>query len=264
MMVPPASAGGVLAAGTDTAAEAAGAASSGGEAIAARKVWRGFGRERVLRGISLAVPAGAGLAVFGPNGSGKSTLLRVLAGLLRPSRGTVVVGGENLFGTPAARRRLGYVGHEPMLYGGLTIHENLTLYATLYGLDAPEARIKEMVALFGLGRYRDTVTARLSRGLAQRAAVARALLHAPAVLLLDEPFAGLDPDATAHLAAHLDDYRGRGGAFVLATHHAGEAARAAEEARILRNGRLGGALRLKGLDAAAVDAWYRNSATEAP
>jgi heme exporter protein A len=264
MMVPPASAGGFVVAGTDRTAVAADAASSGGGAIAAREVWRGFGRERILRGLSLDVPAGAGLAVFGPNGSGKSTLLRVLAGLLRPSRGTVVVGGENLFGTPAARRRIGYVGHEPMLYGGLTIRENLTLYATLYRLNAPEARIEQMVALLGLGRYRDTLTARLSRGLAQRAAVARALLHAPAVLLLDEPFAGLDPDAAAHLAAHLDDYRRDGGAFVLATHHAGEAARTTEEARILRNGRLGGALRLKGLDAAAVDAWYRNGAVEAP
>lgn len=264
MMVPPASAEGFLAVGTGTPAGASDIECSGGEAIAAREVWRGFGRERVLRGVSLDVPAGAGLAVFGPNGSGKSTLLRVLAGLLRPSHGTVVVGGENLFGTPAARRRIGYVGHEPMLYGGLTIRENLTLYATLYGLDAPQARIDDMVALLGLGRYRDTVTARLSRGLAQRAAVARALLHAPAVLLLDEPFAGLDPDAAAHLAAHLDDFRGRGGALVLATHQAGEAARAAGEARILRNGRLGAALRLNGLEAAAVDAWYQNSAAGAP
>ena len=252
----------MLSAGASTAPAGAGteaAAAVTDAAIAARDVWRGFGRERVLRGVSLEVDIGAGLAVFGPNGSGKSTLLRVLAGLLRPARGTVLAGGEDLFAAPAARRRIGYVGHEPMLYGGLTVRENLALYAALYGLDAPRARIGEVCALFDLGRYGDTVIARLSRGLTQRVAVARALLHAPTVLLLDEPFAGLDPDAASHLAAHLEEFRRRGGAVVLATHLAGEATRAAGEARLLRNGRLGPPLRLAGLDAAAVDTWYRQS-----
>jgi heme ABC exporter ATP-binding subunit CcmA len=226
-------------------------------AVGVQDLWRGFGRERVLRGISLDVPAGGGLAVFGPNGSGKSTLLRVLAGLLRPARGTVLIGGEDLFAAPRARRRIGYVGHEPMLYGGLTVRENLHLYAALYDLPAPRARIDEVCALLDLTRYGETVTGRLSRGLTQRAAVARALLHGPAVLLLDEPFAGLDPDAASHLAAHLDAFRRRGGALVLATHQAAEAARAADEARVLAGGRLGPPLRLSGLDPAAVDAWYR-------
>jgi len=252
--------------GLDAAVSVGGtdAASSGGHAVAAREVWRGFGRERVLRGISLEVPPGAGLAVFGPNGSGKSTLLRVLAGLLRPTRGTIVVGGDDLFAMPSARRRIGYVGHEPMLYGGLTIAENLALFAVLYGMSAARGRIDEVCALWGLTPYRDTVTARLSRGLAQRAAIARALLHGPTVLLLDEPFAGLDPGAAAHLAAHLDGFRRRGGALLLATHQPAEAARTAEEARVLRNGRLGPALRLGGLDAAAVEAWYRDSVGAAP
>jgi heme exporter protein A len=228
-------------------------------AITAHEVWRGFGRERVLRGVTVEVPPGAGLAIFGPNGSGKSTLLRVLAGLLRPARGTVLVGGDNLYGVPSARRRIGYVGHEPMLYGGLTVAENLRLFATLYGLDAVPARINTVCTLLGLRQYGDVVTARLSRGLLQRTAIARALLHAPAVLLLDEPFAGLDPDAAAHLAAHLDEFRQRGGALVLATHQAAEAARAADEARVLRNGRLSPALRLAGLDAAVIEGWYRNA-----
>lgn len=247
-------------ASSELGAGAAGAATLGSSAIAARDLWRAFGRERVLRGVSLDVPAGAGLAVFGPNGSGKSTLLRVLAGLLRPARGSVVLGGEALDAGPHARRRIGYVGHEPMLYGGLTVRENLQLYAALYGLAAPRPRIDEVCALLALTRYRETVVGRLSRGLTQRAALARAILHRPAVLLLDEPFAGLDPDAASHLAAHLDEFRGRGGALVLATHQAAEAARTAGEACILAAGRLGPPLRLSGLDAAAVDAWYRRGA----
>ncbi|HEV2281042.1 MAG TPA: heme ABC exporter ATP-binding protein CcmA [bacterium] len=226
-------------------------------AVAARDLWRGFGRERVLRGVSLEVPAGGALAVFGPNGSGKSTLLRALAGLLRPQRGAVLVAGEELFADPRARRRIGYVGHEPMLYGGLTVEENLRLFAALYGLAAPRPRIDEVCALLGLTGYRGTVAGRLSRGLSQRAAVARAILHRPVVLILDEPFAGLDPDAASQLAAHLDRFRGDGGTVVLATHQAAEAIRLGGEARVLAGGRLGPPLPLDGLDAAAVDAWYR-------
>lgn len=258
------SAGGAFAAGAAGATAAADPAERAGGAIDAREVWRGFGRERVLRGISLDVAPGAALAVFGPNGSGKSTLLRVLAGLLRPARGTVVVGGEDLFAVPSARRRIGYVGHEPMLYGGLTVAENLALFATLYGRHGARGRIDELCALLGLTRWRDTVTARLSRGLLQRAAIARALVHGPAVLLLDEPFAGLDPDGAAHLATHLDDFQRSGGALVLATHRADEAARNAGEARVLRNGRLSPALRLAGVDAAAVETWYRTGGGQAP
>ena len=226
-------------------------------AVAAHDLWRGFGRERVLRGVSVDVPPGGGLAVFGPNGSGKSTLLRVLAGLLRPARGTVLAGGGDLYADPRTRRRIGYAGHEPMLYGGLTVRENLELFTALYGLAAPRARIDEVCALLDLTRHRETVAGRLSRGLSQRAALARAILHRPALLLLDEPFAGLDPDAASHLAAHLDGFRRAGGAVVLATHQAAEAVRVAGEARALGDGRLGPPLRLAGLDAAAVDAWYR-------
>jgi len=240
-----------------TAEDSAAAPAAQAAAVVARDLWRGFGRERVLRGVSLDVPAGGGLAVFGPNGSGKSTLLRALAGLLRPQRGTVVIGGEDLFAGPRARRRIGYVGHEPMLYGGLTIRENLQLFAALYGIAAPRARIEAVCALLGLTGHREMVAGRLSRGLSQRAAVARALLHQPAVLILDEPFAGLDPDAASRLAAHLDGFRGDGGTVVLATHQAAEALRTGGEARVLGGGRLGPPLPLAGLDAAAVDAWYR-------
>ncbi|MHB8732849.1 MAG: heme ABC exporter ATP-binding protein CcmA [bacterium] len=230
---------------------------AGPAAVAGRDLWRGFGRERVLRGVSLTVPAGGGLAVFGPNGSGKSTLLRVLAGLLRPQRGAVLIGGEDFFADPRARGRIGYVGHEPMLYGGLTVAENLRLFAALYGLAAPRPRIDEVCALVGLTGHRDTVSGRLSRGVSQRAAVARAILHQPGVLILDEPFAGLDPDAASQLAAYLAGFRGDGGTVVLATHQAGEALRIGGEAQVLRGGRLGPPLPLAGLDAAAVDAWYR-------
>jgi heme exporter protein A len=246
--------------GRPTGGVAAADAKAPDGAIAACDLWRSFGRERVLRGVSLDVPPGAGLAVFGPNGCGKSTLLRVLAGLLRPARGTVRVAGDDLFAGRAARRRIGYVGHEPMLYGGLTVRENLLLYATLYGLRDGRARIDELSEMLGLTGHRDAVIARLSRGYAQRAALARALLHGPEVLLLDEPFAGLDLDAAAHLAGHLVAFRRGGGALVLATHQAAEAARAGDEARVLRNGRLSPPLRLDGLEGGAIEAWYRGGA----
>jgi heme exporter protein A len=226
-------------------------------AVAADNVWRGFGRDRVLRGVSLGVPAGTGVAVFGPNGSGKSTLLRVLAGLLRPQHGAVAVCGEDLYASPPARRHIGFVGHEPMLYAGLTVDENLRLYAALYGIEGARGRIDEVCALVELGRDRQTPAGRLSRGLAQRAALARALLHRPAVLLLDEPFTGLDPEAAARAASHLEQFRRAGGAVIAATHQAAEALRLAGEARLLAGGRLGAPLQLGGLDAAAVDAWYR-------
>ena len=209
------------------------------------------------------MPAGGGVAVFGANGSGKSTLLRVLAGLLRPARGTVLVGGDDPAAAPRARRRIGYVGHEAMLYGGLTIGENLQLYAALYALEAPAARVDEVCALLDLTRYRDTVVARLSRGLMQRAAVARALLHAPDVLLLDEPFSGLDPDAAARLAEHVAAFRRGGRTVVLATHQGTDAVRLASDVRLLADGRLGAPHPLAGADAEAVEGWYREAAAAA-
>jgi len=228
-----------------------------GPAISGDDLWRAFGTERVLRGAQIVVPPGGGVAVLGPNGSGKSTLLSVLAALLRPSRGRVRVCDRDPFAVPDARRDVGYVGHEPMLYGGLTVRENLRLWGTLYGVPDGRARAGEACTLLGLDRHVDVPVRRLSRGLAQRAALARAVLHRPAALLLDEVLGGLDLEAAERVCALFREFRGRGGALIFATHNPQEALRVADHACVLVGGRVSEPRPLAGMDAAAVEAWYR-------
>ena len=156
---------------------------------------RYFGERTALREVSLRVPAGATLAVLGRNGAGKSTLLRILATLLRPHAGEVSVLGEPLPRRGwAVRGRLGLLGHEPLLYRDLTGRENLRYHARLHRVD--EARIAEVLAAVGMQGRDDEPVRMLSRGMVQRMAIARAVLHRPALLLLDEPRANLDPGAS--------------------------------------------------------------------
>ena len=158
---------------------------------------------------------GQSLAVLGPNGAGKTTLLRVLAGLLRPHRGTVTVDGARL---PAeswrVRGRIGYLGHEPLLYRELTARENLRFHARLHRVG--RARVEEILSAVGMERRGDEPVRDLSRGMAQRVAAARAVLHDPPILLLDEPRAGLDPAAARLLEPLLGRASGR--TRVLVTH----------------------------------------------
>ena len=156
---------------------------------------RYFGERTALREVSLQVPAGATLAVLGRNGAGKSTLLRILATLLRPHAGEVSVLGEPLPRRGwAVRGRLGLLGHDPLLYRDLTGRENLLYHARLHRV--PEARIAEVLAAVGMEGRDDEPVRLLSRGMVQRMAIARAVLHRPALLLLDEPRANLDPGAS--------------------------------------------------------------------
>src|SRR5438067_1032745 len=152
-----------------------------------------LGDSPVLRGVSLRLAAGASLALVGPNGAGKSTLLRTLAGLIRPARGEVVIAGERLTPTNlAARRMIGLVGHQAMLYPELSARENLRFYGRLYGLESLEERIEQALRRLELVRYADLAVSSMSRGMVQRLALTRAMLHEPPVLLLDEPDTGLD------------------------------------------------------------------------
>jgi heme exporter protein A len=233
-----------------------------GAALVAEDVCRGFGRERVLRGVCLGAPRGSGIAILGANGAGKSTLLRVLAALLRPQRGQVRVYGQDPWIAPGARRRVGFVGHEPMLYGGLSTLENLRLFAALYGLPDARPRAEAACRLLEIRRPHDPVRA-LSRGMQQRAALARALVHGPEILLLDEPFTGLDPEAAQSLGEYLAGFRARGGTVIAATHSPVEALRIADRAHVLARGRLSGAQPLAGMDAGALQAWYRAAAAPA-
>jgi ABC-type multidrug transport system ATPase subunit len=216
------------------------------DAIALEGLERRFGDRPALRGVSVTVGEGQTLAVFGANGAGKTTLLRVLATLLRPHAGSVSVLGASLPDEAwKVRGRVGFVGHEPLLYPDLTARENLLFHARLHGVDA--ARADRLLREVGIdGRAGDPVR-ELSRGMVQRVAAARAVLHDPPVLLLDEPRAGLDPVAAEHLEPLIGRASGR--TRVLVTHDVDRGLREADVVLGLR----AGAVELSGGKAAAAD-----------
>lgn len=195
-----------------------------------------FGRTLALHGLTLELFPGV-TGLFGPNGSGKSTLLSVLAGLLRPTAGSAVYRGRPVSASDEEwRRHVGYAGHEPGLYPALTVAENLTLWAQLF--DAPGRRVEEMIERLGLGDRRNTHVRALSAGYKRRASVARALLHEPAVLLLDEPYANLDDDAAAEVSAAVVEWRRPDRIAVVATHGAKKVKAYADAGIILKHGRV--------------------------
>ena len=163
-------------------------------AIELDAVSRRYGERAALDGVTAALGEGQTLVVFGPNGAGKSTLLRVLATLLRPTAGAARVLGHDVRADGwRVRGRIGFLGHEPLLYGDLSARENLAYHARLHGLRSPSGRIEELLERVGLTRRGDDRVHTFSRGMTQRLAVCRAVLHDPDVLLLDEPRANLDP-----------------------------------------------------------------------
>lgn len=176
--------------------------------ISAHGLGRRLGDRPVLSGVDLDLEAGAFLLVTGPNGSGKTTLLRLLAGLLAPTAGTLEVDTD--------RGRMGFLGHEALVYGELTAVENLDLYGRLYRVLERRERIGMLLERFGLWEARAEQTATLSRGMLQRLAICRTLLHDPELLLLDEPFSALDTEGAELLDAELGDHGRR--TVVLATH----------------------------------------------
>ena len=206
--------------------------------LAARGLRRSFGRVRVLHDIDLTLVPGEALAVAGPNGAGKSTLLRLLAGLMRPTAGEVRVQGRALTGAAAeARRAIGLLSHQSLLYDDLTLAENLTFAARLYGLPRPAESARAALEEAGLGARAGDLPRRLSRGLLQRAAIARALLHRPRVLLLDEPFTALDAASADRLRETLRARRADGLGLVIVTHHLAEVWDVATRVAVMVDGR---------------------------
>jgi ABC-type multidrug transport system ATPase subunit len=177
--------------------------------IRARGLGRRFGEKRVLDGVDFDLPRGGFLLVTGPNGSGKTTLLRLVAGLLVPTAGELRV--------DAARERVGFLGHEPLVYRELTAVENLDLYGRLYRVAERRERIGMLLERFGLWEARNRRAETFSRGMLQRLALCRTLLHDPELLVLDEPFSALDEDGSSLLDRELEELRPRA-TFVVSTH----------------------------------------------
>ncbi|MFN2588527.1 MAG: heme ABC exporter ATP-binding protein CcmA [Actinomycetota bacterium] len=204
--------------------------------IALDRVEVAFGRTLALHDVTLELAAGV-TGLFGPNGSGKSTFLSVLAGLTRPTAGAATSGGARVTAAREGWRRLvGYAGHEPGLYPALTVRENLELWAKLF--DAPARRVDVTIEQLGLGDRGHTAVRSLSAGYRRRAAVARALLHDPAVLLLDEPYANLDDEASDLVSAAVVEWRRPDRIGVIATHGAKRVKAYADAGIILKRGRV--------------------------
>jgi heme exporter protein A len=205
--------------------------------IEVRSLVKTFGLKPVLRGLNLHLEAGEFVALLGPNGAGKTTLLRILASLARPSLGDVRLAGHRLPGEAAAVRRiLGVVSHQPLLYGDLTAEENLRFYARLYSLPQAKRRIDEILEMVGLDRRRRDRVREYSRGMQQRLAIGRAVLHDPLILLFDEPHTGLDQEASAMLDGVLRQVAGRGRTVLMTSHDLLRAADLASRIDVLSGG----------------------------
>ena len=207
--------------------------------ISAQQLTRRFGSRAVVDDVSFDVSRSEIVALLGPNGAGKTTTLRMLAGLIAPTNGAIVIDGVALTRATAAalHGRIGFLTESPGLWDRLTVRENLGTYAALYGLAEPDRAIDRAIDVFQLSGQASTRAAELSKGMRQKVALARALLHEPAVLLLDEPTSGLDPEITRGVRRLLEERRAAGCAILVSTHNLDEAERLADRVAVL-HGRL--------------------------
>ena len=200
---------------------------------------KAYGWQPVLRKLDFAVERGEFVALLGANGSGKSTLLRLIAGLSKSTAGKITVGGWELPREAASvRAQIGLVSHKPLLYENLTARENLLFFCRIYNLDDHEGRIRRGLERVGLTKRGTDLVRTYSRGMLQRLSIARALLHEPDVLLMDEPYTGLDQDAAATLDGLLRDAHATGHTIVMTTHELDRAATLAKRAVILSRGQI--------------------------
>jgi heme exporter protein A len=205
--------------------------------IEVNKLVKRFGLKTVLRGLDFEVQPGEFVALLGPNGAGKTTFLRILATLSRPTMGDVKVAGYHLpRQTAQVRACLGVVSHMPLLYDNLTAEENLCFYARMYGIKQYEARVTEVLEMVGLEKRRKDLVRTFSRGMQQRLAIGRAILHNPEVMLFDEPYTGLDQDASSMLDDVLRSVAAQGRTVVMASHDLARAEELATRFDILSRG----------------------------
>jgi heme exporter protein A len=223
-----------------------------------------FGLKVVLRGLDFSVEQGEFVALLGPNGAGKTTFLRILSSLSRPTLGEVTIAGYSLpHQSAAVRRRLGVVSHMPLLYGDLTADENLRFYGRMYAIADLPARMTEVLEMVGLVARRRDLVRTFSRGMQQRLAIGRAILHDPDVLLLDEPHTGLDQDACNMLDEVLREVAVRGRTVVMTSHDLARAAELGQRFDVLTRGAIRGSVRAADLPQDGLLAFYRRTLEEA-
>jgi heme exporter protein A len=218
-----------------------------------------FGLMSVLRGLEFHVDRGEFVALVGPNGAGKTTFIRILASLSRPSMGEVRVAGFRLPAQAAAVRiRLGVVSHQPLLYGDLTAEENLNFYSRMYGVADPECRVGAVLEMVGLKARRRDLVRKFSRGMQQRLAIGRSILHDPDILLFDEPHTGLDQEAAAMLDTLLRDVAARGRTVVMTSHNLDRTADLAQRIDILSKGVIAASVKRTEIDPLELPKLYRS------
>lgn len=206
-------------------------------AVDVRDISKAFDRRTVLSGITFSLDPGDFLLILGPNGAGKTTLLRVLATLMAPTKGDAAIGGFSLKENPTEiRKRIGFISHHHLLYRDLTTYENLRFYGQMYGVSDLDARIDELLDRVELNHRRFDVVRGFSRGMFQRLSIARAMLHDPEILFLDEPQTGLDPHAVDILESMIADLAGKR-TFIMVTHNLDRGLTLGNRALILKQGR---------------------------
>jgi heme exporter protein A len=231
--------------------------------IKVRKLVKRFGLKTVLHGLDFEVEQGEFVALLGPNGAGKTTFLRILASLSRPSMGGVSIAGYRLPDLAAAvRRRLGVVSHQPLLYGDLTAEENLRFYGRMYGVSNLQERVMEVLELVGLTTRRRDLVRTFSRGMQQRLAIGRAVLHDPDVVLFDEPHTGLDQDASAMLDTVLQEVAARGRTVVMTSHDLTRTADLASRFDVISRGVISASVQRDEIDPNDLLAFYRQALQE--
>lgn len=230
--------------------------------IQVRGLTKTYGLLPVLRGLNLDIQRGESVALLGSNGSGKSTFIRIISALSKPTGGMITVGGWELPREAAAvRAQIGMVAHKPLLYENLTALENLRFFARLYHVHNADARIDALLQQVGLARRAHDLVRTFSRGMLQRLAIARALLHDPEVLLFDEPHTGLDQDAAAMLDQVVLEQRAHGRTVLMTTHELERAARLSSRILILTRGVINCDVPSEGMSAASLAALYAEKAS---
>lgn len=205
--------------------------------VQASTLTKAFGSRVAVAGVDFSLAGAQCLSVFGPNGAGKTTLLRLIAGLLKPTSGTIRLAGADARGDAASRGRIGLISHHTMLYAPLTALENVEFFARLHGVEHPANAARRALEAIGMADRAQAPVRTLSRGMQQRVSIARAVVHSPSVLLLDEPYSGLDETAAITLTSMLRQLRDDGAALIVVTHHVSEGLALATHAATMAGGR---------------------------